>query len=68
MVVWRGRRLGYGEGVWQQMLEICYIICKFCTNTVTTLPFMNARMLWMSSAYSNKHVQVICMFNFLTDY
>ena len=29
---------------------------------------MNARMLWMSSPYSIKHVQVIRMFNFLTDY
>ena len=35
---------------------------------VTTLPFMNARMLYMSSPYSIKHVQVICTFNVLTDY
>ena len=35
---------------------------------VTALPFMNARMLWMSSLYSIKHAQVISIFNFLTDY
>ena len=38
------------------------------SNKVTTLQFMNARMLCMSSPYSIKHVQVICIFNFLTDY
>ena len=29
---------------------------------------MNARMLWMSSPYSIKHVQFIRIFNFLRDY
>ena len=59
---------GVWEGVWQQMVQIWYIIWKFCSNKVTALPFMNARILWMSSLYSIKHVQVIRIFNFLTDY
>ena len=34
----------------------------------TALPFMNARMLWISSLNSIKHVQVIRIFNVLTEY
>ena len=32
------------------------------------LSFTNASMLWMSSSNSIKHIQVIRIFNFLTDY
>ena len=35
-----------------------YIIRKFSTKTVTTLPFMNARMLRLSSSNSIKHVHL----------
>ena len=44
------------------------IICIFCTRNETILPFMSAKMSWMLSPYSIKHVQVICIFNSYTDY
>ena len=44
------------------------IIDKFFTRKVTILPFLNAKLLWMSSPNSTKRVQVICIFNSLTDY
>ena len=42
------------------------IICKLFTKKVTILPLINAKILWMSSPNSIKHVQVICIFNSLT--
>ena len=44
------------------------IICIFCTRNETILPFMSAKMSWISSPNSIKHVQVICKFNSNTDY
>ena len=44
------------------------IICVFCTRNEPILPFMSAKMSWMSSPNSIKHVQVICKFNSYTDY
>ena len=46
------------------------IICIFCTRNETILPFMSAKMSWMSSPNNIKYVQVICIFtcNSYTDY
>ena len=44
------------------------IICIFCTRNETFLQFMSAKMSWMSSPNSIKHVQDICIFNSFTDY
>ena len=55
---------GWGEGG----SRYADIICRFCIRKVTTLPFMIAKILWMSSPNSIKDVQVICIFNSLTDY
>ena len=41
------------------------IICIFCTRNETILPFMSAKMSWMSSPNSKKHVQVICIFTLI---
>ena len=41
---------------------------KIFHKNVPTLPSINARMLWMSSSNSIKHVQVIRIFNFLSEY
>ena len=38
------------------------IICIFCTRNETVLPFMSAKMSWMSSLNNIKYVQVICIF------
>ena len=32
----------------------------FCTNKVNVLPFVNAKLLWMSSLNSSKHFQGNC--------
>ena len=46
------------------------IICIFCTRNETILPFMNAKMSWMSSPKNIKYVQAICIFtcNSYADY
>ena len=64
VVVWRGRIWGVG-GCGSKYADI---ICIFCTRNETILPFMSAKMSWMSSPNSIKHVQVICICNSYTDY
>ena len=44
------------------------IICTFCTRNRTILSFISAKMSWMPSPNSIKHVQVICIFNSYMDY
>ena len=44
------------------------IICIFCTRNETILPFMSAKMSWMSSPNNIEHAHVICIFNSYTDY
>ena len=43
------------------------IICKFCTRKVNILPFVNAKMLWVTSPNSIKYVQLICIINSIMD-
>ena len=67
VVVWRGRSWGVREvgGCGSRYADI---ICIFCTRNETVLPFMSAKMSWMSSPNSIKHFQVNCIFNSYTDY
>ena len=68
MVVWGegGVELGWeGGGCGSRYTDI---ICIFCTRKETILPFMSAKMSWLSSPNSIKHVQVICKFNSNMDY
>ena len=63
MVVWQGRSWGVREvGVAADNADI---ICIFCTRNETILPFMSAKMSWMSSPNSIKHAQIICIFNLI---
>ena len=69
MVVWRGRSWGCGGGGGGGCgSRFADIICIFCSRNETILPFMSAKMSWMSSSNSIKHVQVICILNSYTDY
>ena len=47
---------------------ICGYYLQIFTRKVNILPFVNAKMLWMPSPKCTKHVQVICIINFIMDY
>ena len=65
MFVWQVGGWGVWEGCDSNWFKYdIHIICKFCTNKVTTLPFMNARMLWMSSPYSVNTSKLSAYFTF----
>ena len=57
--------MGYeGGGCGSRYVDI---ICIFCSRNETILPFMSAKMPWMLSPNSIKHVQVIYIFNSYTE-